>query len=53
VQFVAKTPGAIGYIAACRLDARVKEVLAIPVSPSQHGALAELCLPLRDADQSD
>jgi ABC-type phosphate transport system substrate-binding protein len=51
VQFVAKTPGAIGYIAACRLDARVKEVLAIPVAPSQRGALAKPCPPARDANQ--
>jgi ABC-type phosphate transport system substrate-binding protein len=53
VQFVAKTPGAIGYIAACRLDARVKEVLAMPVSPAQRGAVAKLCLPARDAGQPD
>jgi ABC-type phosphate transport system substrate-binding protein len=53
VQFVAKTPGAIGYIAACRLDARVREVLAIPVAPSQRGALAKLCQPVRDDDQSN
>ena len=35
VQFVAKTPGAIGYIAACRLDARVKQVLAISAPPKR------------------
>jgi ABC-type phosphate transport system substrate-binding protein len=53
VQFVAKTPGAIGYIAACRLDARVREVLAIPVAPSQRGALAKLCSYARNANQQD
>jgi len=51
VQFVAKTPGAIGYIAACCLDERVKEVLAIPVSPSQREALAKLCTHTRNANQ--
>ena len=53
VQFVAKTPGAIGYIAACCLDGRVKEVLAIPVSPSQREALTKLCLHARTADPSN
>ena len=51
VQFVAKTPGAIGYIAACRLDARVREVLAIPVAPSQRGTLAKLCSHPRNTNQ--
>jgi ABC-type phosphate transport system substrate-binding protein len=51
VQFVAKTPGAIGYIAACYLDERVREVLAIPVSPSQHDALVKLCPHTRNANQ--
>jgi len=53
VQFVAKTPGAIGYIAACRLDARVKPVLAISVPTAQRVALEKLCPPARDADQPD
>jgi len=53
VQFVAKTPGAIGYIAACHLDERVKEVLAIPVAPPQRDALAKLCLHTRNATQPD
>jgi ABC-type phosphate transport system substrate-binding protein len=43
VQFVAKTPGAIGYIAACRLDARVKQVLTISAPPALRPALAKLC----------
>lgn len=43
VQFVAKTPGAIGYIAACRLDARVRPVLTVSVPPSERAALAGLC----------
>jgi ABC-type phosphate transport system substrate-binding protein len=51
VQFVAKTPGAIGYIAACYLDERVREVLAIPVSPSQRDALVKLCPHTRNANQ--
>jgi len=51
VQFVAKTPGAIGYIAACCLDERVKKVLAIPVAPSQREGLAKLCIQTRKVNQ--
>jgi len=53
VQFVAKTPGAIGYIAACRLDARVKQVLAISAPPAQRQALEKLCANGRDAADSE
>jgi len=53
LQFVAKTPGAIGYIAACYLDERVREVLAIPVSPSQRDASDRLCPHTRNASQPD
>jgi len=44
VQFVAKTPGAIGYIAACRLDDRVRRVLGLSVSAGRRQAVAALCL---------
>jgi ABC-type phosphate transport system substrate-binding protein len=53
VQFVAKTPGAIGYIAACRLDERVKQVFAISLAPAQRDALEKLCPRARDADRSN
>lgn len=43
VQFVAKTPGAIGYVAPCHLDARVKQVLAIPAPAAQREELEKLC----------
>jgi ABC-type phosphate transport system substrate-binding protein len=43
LQFVAKTPGAIGYIASCRIDARVKLVLSISVPPSQREGVERLC----------
>ena len=43
IKFVAKTPGAIGYIAACRLDDRVKRLLKLSVAPDQRQALKELC----------
>lgn len=49
VQFVAKTPGAIGYIAACRLDNRVKPVMSLSASPSQLETLQRQCLPAQDA----
>jgi ABC-type phosphate transport system substrate-binding protein len=50
VQFVAKTPGAIGYIAACRLDERVKWVLKLNAPVSQRQAVAELCLADKEAE---
>jgi ABC-type phosphate transport system substrate-binding protein len=53
VQFVAKTPGAIGYIAACRLDTRVKQVLAISAPPAQRRALEKLCANGRDVTGSE
>ena len=36
VQFVAKTPGAIGYVAACQVDATVRVVMTVtlPSTPS-------------------
>lgn len=43
LQFVAKTPGAIGYVAACRLDERVRPVLRLAVPPAQQAAVAKLC----------
>ena len=43
VQFVAKTPGAIGYVTACDLDPRVKLVLSLPVPSAEHEALEKLC----------
>jgi len=43
VQFVAKTPGAIGYVMPCNLDDRVKQILALPIPPAEHEALEKLC----------
>jgi ABC-type phosphate transport system substrate-binding protein len=43
VQFVAKTPGAIGYVASCRLEAGVKQVLSISAPPTQRNELKQLC----------
>ena len=43
VQFVAKTPGAIGYIPPCDLDPQVKQVLSLPVPPSEQEAVEKLC----------
>lgn len=33
LRFVAKTPGAIGYVAPCFLDASVRRILSLPVPP--------------------
>ena len=43
VRFVARTPGAIGYVAPCDVDDRVKEVALIPVPRGMHGLIHELC----------
>jgi ABC-type phosphate transport system substrate-binding protein len=43
VQFVAKTPGAIGYVTPCDLDPRVKTVLTLPAPASESEALEKLC----------
>ena len=48
IQFVAHTPGAVGYIAACRLDARVRKVFAISAPPGQRKALERMCAKTRD-----
>lgn len=49
VQFVAKTPGAIGYVAPCHLDDRIRQVLAIPAPPAQREELEKLCPPAEGA----
>lgn len=43
VRFVAKTPGAIGYVAPCDVDDRVKEIALIPVPEEMHGIIHQLC----------
>jgi ABC-type phosphate transport system substrate-binding protein len=53
IQFVAKTPGAIGYIASCRLDARVKRLLGISVAASQREAVRQLCRPPAPSKRAD
>lgn len=42
VRFVAKTPGAIGYVAACQVDASVRVVMTIALPPGS-GAEAPAC----------
>jgi len=43
VQFVAKTPGAIGYVTPCDLDPRVKTVLTLPAPAAARDELEKLC----------
>jgi len=43
LQFVAKTPGAIGYVSACHLDHRVRALLFLPVPEAQRAAVASDC----------
>lgn len=42
VKFVAKTPGAIGYVAACQVDASVRVVMTITL-PSRPGDEPPAC----------
>jgi len=42
VQFVAKTPGAIGYVAACEVDATVRVVMTVTL-PSRPGDELPTC----------
>jgi ABC-type phosphate transport system substrate-binding protein len=48
IQFVARTPGAIGYIASCRLDTRVRQVFAVAPPPGQRKALERMCAKIRE-----
>jgi ABC-type phosphate transport system substrate-binding protein len=50
VQFVAKTPGAIGYVTPCDLDPRVKEILTLSTPDSDKEALDKLCPSTPSAD---
>jgi ABC-type phosphate transport system substrate-binding protein len=43
VQFVAKTPGAIGYVTPCDLEPHVKPVLTLPAPASEREELKKLC----------
>ena len=33
VRFVARTPGAIGYVAPCYVDASVRQIMSLPLGP--------------------
>lgn len=52
IQFVARTPGAVGYIASCRLDTRVKQVFAFAPPPGQRKAVKRMCAKTRDGRDS-
>ncbi len=43
IRFVSQTPGAIGYILECRIDARVQVLLRVPIPPGLQDALDEHC----------
>lgn len=47
LQFVARTEGAIGYVAGCRLDTSVRAVLYLPVPPTEREAVQRLCAEVR------
>lgn len=43
LKFVARTPGAIGYVATCRVDKNVRTLLVLPVPPPERHAVDRLC----------
>lgn len=52
VRFVARTSGAIGYVATCQVDASVRRVLVLPVPASEREAVDRLCDGARHHDHS-
>jgi len=43
LRFVAATPGAVGYVAECRVDTRVRVVMHVPATPELAARRADLC----------
>lgn len=43
IRFVATTPGAIGYVAACNVDARVRVILRLPNARLGDTELGDTC----------
>jgi ABC-type phosphate transport system substrate-binding protein len=43
LRFIAETPGAIGYVASCRADERVRVVAELAVPPNLAPGIASLC----------
>lgn len=43
VRFVAQTPGAIGYVAACHLNPTVRQILALTPGPEAAAGIAATC----------
>lgn len=43
LRFVAKTPGAIGYVLSCRVDNRVKVVARLPIPKGMSDQMQALC----------
>jgi hypothetical protein len=43
LRFIAETPGALGYVASCRVDKRVHVVAELPVPPGLTDRVLALC----------
>jgi len=43
VRFVSATPGAVGYVAPCYIDTRVRVVLRLPLAAEQRDTLRGAC----------
>ncbi len=52
VRFVAKTPGAIGYVAPCFVNASVRLILSLPIGPEVGLDLQQQCPPTASESHS-
>ncbi len=43
LRFIAETPGALGYVASCRVDKRVRVIARLPVPPDLAPRVDALC----------
>jgi len=43
LRFIANTPGALGYVASCRVDPRVRVIAELPVPPKLAPQVAAQC----------
>ena len=43
LRFIAETPGALGYVATCRVDKRARVVIELPVPAGLAAQIAALC----------
>lgn len=52
LRFVAETPGAIGYVASCQADRRVRVVARLPIPPGLRARIGDSCTPPAAAERA-